>query len=190
MINAAGDFDFLILPGRNNSGADHWLSHWCRVFANSSRVLQDDWHKPDPQAWIGRLDAAVQTAPRRVVLLAHSLAVATTVKWAVAATSAQTGKVACAFLVAPTNVEDPDPSFDLVRPFAPLPLERLPFPALVVASRTDPRVTFDQAASFAAAWGAELADAGDLGHMGSEMRLGLWPTGLLLLGRLLERARV
>ena len=121
MINAAGDFDFLILPGRNNSGADHWLSHWCRVFANSSRVLQDDWHKPDPQAWIGRLDAAVHTAPRRVVVLAHSLAVATTVKWAVAATSAQTGKVACAFLVAPTNVEDPDPSFDLVRPFAPLP---------------------------------------------------------------------
>ena len=137
MIDAAGDFDFLVLPGRNNSGADHWLSHWCRAFPNSSRVLQADWHQPDPQAWIGRLDAAVQAAPRRVVLLAHSLAVATTVKWAVAAASAQTGKVAGAFLVAPTNVEDPDPSFDLVRPFAPMPLQRLPFPALVVASRTD-----------------------------------------------------
>jgi len=190
MIDAAGDFDFLIVPGRGNSGPDHWLSHWCAAFPNSSRVLQDEWHRPDPRAWIARLDAAVQAAPRRVVLLAHSLAVAATVKWAAAATDAQAGKVAGALLVAPTNVEDPDPAFDLVRPFAPMPLQPLPFPTLVVASRTDPRVTFERAANFAAAWGAELADAGDLGHMGSDARLGVWPTGLLLLGRLLERARV
>ncbi|CAH2399808.1 alpha/beta hydrolase [Mesorhizobium escarrei] len=78
----------------------------------------------------------------------------------------------------------------LVRPFAPMPLKRLPFPTLVVASPTDPRVTFDQATAFAAAWGADLADAGDLGHMGNETHLGLWPAGLLMLGRLLEKARL
>lgn len=190
MIDAAGDFDFLALPGRGNSGPDHWISHWCRVFPNSSRVLQADWDKPDPRDWIGRVDAAIAAAPRRVVILAHSLSVATTVKWAAAATKAQTDKVAGAFLVAPTNVEDPDPSFDLVRPFAPMPLQPLPFPALVVASRNDPRVTLDKATTFAAAWGADLADSGDLGHMGNEMALGLWPTGLLLLGRLLGRAQL
>ncbi|MGE0281046.1 MAG: RBBP9/YdeN family alpha/beta hydrolase [Rhizobiaceae bacterium] len=190
MISTAPGFDFLAIPGRGNSGPDHWISHWCRVFPNSSRLLQADWHKPDPANWIGRVDAAVQQAPRRVVILAHSLSVATIVKWAVQAEDEMLQKVAAAFLVAPTNVEDPDAAFDTVRPFAPMPLQRLPFPALVVASRTDPRVAFDKATEFAAAWGAELADAGDLGHMGNEARLGLWPDGLLLLGRLLARANL
>lgn len=185
-----GDFDFLSLPGRGNSGPDHWNSHWCQAFPNSSRVLQANWDKPDPVDWIARVDAAITQAPRRVVILAHSLAVATTVKWAANATPEQIKKVAAAFLVAPTNVEDPDPSFDLVRPFAPMPLKKLPFPALIVASRNDPRVTFDKAAFFAQAWGAPLADAGELGHMGNEARLGVWPAGLLLLGRLLEQAKL
>jgi predicted alpha/beta hydrolase family esterase len=190
MLQISGDFDFLSLPGRGNSGPDHWNSHWCQVFPNSSRVLQSNWDKPDPIDWIARVDAAIKQAPRRVVILAHSLAVATTVKWATSVTPQQTGKVAAAFLVAPTNVEDPDPSFDLVRPFAPMSLKKLPFPALVVASRNDPRVTFEKARLFAEAWGATLADAGELGHMGNEARLGVWPSGLLLLGRLLEQAKL
>ena len=190
MITIAGDFDFLALPGRGNSGPQHWMSHWCRAFPNSSRVLQQNWDTPDPKDWIARVDAAIAGAPRKVVILAHSLSVATTVKWATGAGEVQRAKVAAAFLVAATNVEDPDPSFDLVRPFAPMPLEPLPFPALVVASRTDPRVTFDKAQAFARAWGADIADAGNLGHMGNEQALGLWPDGLLLLGRLLAKAGV
>jgi predicted alpha/beta hydrolase family esterase len=190
MIKADGDFDFLAVPGRGNSKSDHWMSHWCRAFPNSSRVLQANWDKPEPEAWIAQLDAAVSIAPRRIVLLAHSLAVATTVKWAAQASEDQRSKVVAAFLVAASNVEDPDPSFDLIRPFAPMPRGRLPFPALLVASRSDPRVTFEKAQEFAAAWGADFADAGDLGHMGNEAKLGLWPAGLLLLGRLLQKARV
>ncbi len=190
MIAARGDFDFLAVPGRGNAGADHWMSHWCRAFPNSSRVLQENWEKPEPQSWIAQLDGAVALAPRPVVLLAHSLAVATTVKWAVGASQGRLGRVRAAFLVAASNVEDPDPSFDLIRPFAPMPLARLPFPAMVVASSTDPRVGFDKARAFANAWGADFADAGDLGHMGNEAKLGLWPDGLVLLGRLLARAGV
>lgn len=190
MIKAAGDFDFLMLPGRGNSGADHWMSHWCRTFQNSSRVLQKEWERPQPADWIASLDQAVAAAPRRVVLLAHSLAVATVVKWTSSASHTQKARVAGAFLVAATDIGNPDPSFELVRPFAPMPLEKLPFPALVVASRSDPRVAFDKAQEFAAAWGAGFADAGDLGHMGNEARLGIWPDGLVLLGRLLSMAGV
>ncbi|KQZ13136.1 alpha/beta hydrolase [Mesorhizobium sp. Root554] len=190
MVPEAGDFDFLALPGRGNSGPDHWMSHWCRAFPNSSRVLQAEWDRPDPRHWIARVDAAIAAAPRRVVILAHSLSVATTVKWAAEADEDRVDKVAAAFLVAPTNIEDPDPSFDLVRPFAPMPLAPLPFPALVVASRTDPRVTFSKAHEFASAWECAVADAGELGHMGNEAKLGVWPEGLLMLGRLLEQARL
>jgi uncharacterized protein len=188
MIKADGDFDFLAVPGRGNSNRDHWISHWCSAFPNSSRVLQANWDRPEPSAWIGQLDAAVSIAPRRAVLLAHSVAVATTVKWAAEARESQIAKVAAAFLVAPSNVEDPDPAFDLIRPFAPMPLKPLPFSALVVGSRTDPRVTFEKAQEFAAAWEADFADAGNLGHMGNEAKLGSWPDGLLMLGRLLQKA--
>ena len=180
-------FDFLVVPGRENSPEAHWQSHWLGAFPNSTRLLQDRWGKPDADAWTGRLNEAVETAPRRVVLIGHSVGVATIVRWTASAPPKLTSKVAGAFLAAPTNVDDPDPSFDVVRGFGPMPMGRLPYPALVVASQDDPRVTLAQARIFAEAWGADFADVGELGHIGSTARLGLWPAGLLLLGGLLAR---
>ncbi|MDB5562395.1 MAG: serine hydrolase family protein [Hyphomicrobiales bacterium] len=182
-------FDFLILPGRGNANAGHWQSHWLAAFPNSSRILQASWDQPDPVDWIARIDSAVALAPRKVVFVAHSLATAAVVKWAAEATAERHAKIAGAFLVATTDVSNPDPAFDLVRPFAPVPLQPLPFPALVVASRNDPRVTPERSREFAAAWRADFADVGELGHMGADAGLGIWPTGLLLLGRLLAKAR-
>ena len=184
----SNSFDFLVLPGRGNSGVDHWQTHWLGVLPNASRVLQADWDAPLPNDWIRRVDSAVASAPRPVVLIAHSLATITAVKWAADASPDRLAKVRAAFLVATTDVEDPDPSFDVVRPFAPVPLKRLPFPALVVASRNDPRVSVARSRVFAEAWGADFADVGERGHMGSGDRLALWPEGLLLLGRLLGKA--
>lgn len=180
-------FDFLVVPGRENAPAVHWQSHWLGAFANSSRLIQLDWSRPEVGAWTSRLDAAVAAAPRRVVLIGHSVGVATILRWTQQASQPQVAKVAGAFLAAPTNVEDPDPSFDVVRSFAPMPLSRLPYPALVVASRDDPRVKMARAREFAQAWGADFADIGEAGHIGSAAGLGMWPTGLLLLGGLLAR---
>lgn len=179
--------DFLVVPGRDNAPPEHWQSHWLAALPNSSRVLQADWSRPDAPAWTRQLDAAVSSAPRRVVLVGHSAGVATIIRWTTDAPAERQAKVAAAFLAAPTNVDDPDPSFDLLRSFAPMPLRPLPFPALVAASRNDPRVTFAQARAFAEAWGADFADVGDAGHIGSTAGLGLWPAGLLLLGGLLGR---
>ena len=181
------DIDVLLVPGRGNSNEFHWMSAWAAAIPNASRVLQGEWDAPQPDDWIGRLDAAIRTTPRRCVLVGHSLAVATIVKWADAAPAADLAKVAAVLLVSPTNVEDPDPSFDTVRPFAPMPMNRLPFPAMVLASRDDPRVSFARATRCAAAWGAELVDVGELGHIGNLQRLGIWPEGLIHLGRLLDR---
>lgn len=179
--------DFLVVPGRENAPAEHWQSHWLGALPNSSRVLQADWGSPDVAAWTGQLDAAVAIAPRRVVLIGHSVAVATIIRWTAAAAPERLAKVAAAFLAAPTNVDDPDPSFDIVRSFAPMPLGKLPFPTLVAASQDDPRVAMPKARAFAEAWGADFADVGALGHIGSAARLGLWPAGLLLLGGLLAK---
>ncbi|MFZ1106903.1 MAG: alpha/beta hydrolase [Rhodomicrobium sp.] len=188
MTLALSGFDFLVLPGRNNSTASHWQSLWLGLLPNSSRVLQADWERPDPQDWLRRVDAAVTSAPRKTVLIAHSLSTIAAVKWAGAASRENRAKVAAVFLAAPTDVENLDPSFDFVRQFAPIPQSPLPFPALVAASRNDPRVTFERARQFAQAWEARLADVGELGHIGNEANLGIWPLGLLLLGQLLKTA--
>lgn len=180
-------FDFLVVPGRENAPAEHWQSHWLGAFPNSSRLIQAEWSRPEAGAWTARLDAAVEAAPRKVVLVAHSVGVATVVRWTAARPALARAKVAAAFLAAPTNVDDPDPSFDIVRSFGPMPLSPLPYPALVLASRDDPRVRPTQARAFAEAWGADLADVGELGHIGSAARLGLWPAGLVLLGGLLAQ---
>lgn len=188
MAIAPNSFDVLVLPGRGNSGVDHWQTHWLGVLPNASRVLQAGWDAPDPDDWVRRVGSAIALAPRPVVLVAHSLATITAVKWAADAPPEQLAKLRAAFLVATTDVENPDPSFDLVRPFAPVPRKRLPFPTLVVASRNDPRVSVARSQEFAAAWGADWVDVGERGHMGSADRLALWPEGLLLLGRLLGKA--
>lgn len=69
--------------------------------------------------------------------------------------------------------------------FAPMVLDPLPFPAMVLASRNDPYVAFDRARTFATAWQATLIDMGQSGHMGNTASLALWPEGLVHLGAFL-----
>ncbi len=182
--------DFLLLPGRGNSNGDHWIAHWAGALPNSSRVLQRDWHRPTPEDWIPRLDAAIAASPRRVVLIAHSVAVAMVVRWADAASSNHLERVAAALLVCPSDVEDTDPAFDTIRTFAPMPRRALPFPTLVLASSDDPRVTTDRARGFAKDWLADFLDVGPRGHLGNVARPGLWPEGLVHLGQILSKVTI
>ena len=182
MIPSCEAFDFLLLPGLGNSGVDHWQSHWSMAFPNTSRVLQDDWDTPRLADWLARLDNAVAQGMRPAVLIAHSLGVALAVQWL--ATRAP-GRVKAALLVAPSDVESADHTPNEVRNFAPLPRAALPVPSTVIASSND--VTLARAGAFAASWESGFCDVGELGHLNGASRLGLWPQGLVLLGRLLNR---
>ncbi len=184
IFDPARAFDFLILPGLGNSGVDHWQSHWSMAFPNATRVLQDNWDAPEPAAWLARLDTAIAGGVRPAVLIAHSLGTVLSAHWAA---RGKPGRVKAAFLVAPSDVESPAHTPDEVRSFAPMPRLRFPVPALVMASQNDPYVTLERANVFAADWGAEVCNAGELGHINSASRLGLWPQGLLQLGRLLAK---
>lgn len=190
MVLALDTVDFLLLPGRGNSNRDHWISHWAGALPNSSRVLQKDWDHPTPDDWVPRLDAAIAASPRPVVLIAHSVAVAMVVTWADAARDDRLARVKGALLVCPSDVENPDSAFDAIRPFAPMPRRPLPFPAMVLASSDDPRVTPDRARSFAEDWDADFLEVGPLGHLGNVARPGLWPEGLVHLGQLLSKVPV
>ncbi len=185
MRDATNDFDFLVLPGLGNSGVDHWQSFWCLAFRNATRVIQDDWDNPRPEAWLKNLDAAIDGGTRPAVLICHSLSCSLAAHWA---TRGNACRVKAAFLVAPSDVERPEHTPESVRRFAPMPLKAFPAPSLVVASTDDPFVNVERAKVFAKAWGSDYSEIPALGHINSATKLGFWPQGLLLLGQLLARA--
>ncbi len=171
----------LTVPGLWNSGPRHWQSHWeAAAPGEVVRVQQRDWDTPARVEWVATVEAAVAAAGPRVVLAGHSLGCATLAFWAL-----QTRlTVAGLLLVAPSDTEAPGYPAGPTG-FSPMPLARLPFRSIVVASTDDPYVTLARARTFAAAWGAELADAGAGGHLNSDSNLGLWPWGRALAARLM-----
>ncbi|MEZ5840588.1 MAG: alpha/beta hydrolase [Hyphomicrobiales bacterium] len=180
----AADADLLIIPGLSNSGPDHWQSRWQARLSTARRVEQTDWEAPECGAWTATIAAAVAEATRPVVLIAHSLGVMAVAQ---AAANLSPDKVRAAFLVAPADVEDEQRTPDLIRSFAPVPLDPLPFPSVLVASRNDPYCTFSRAEDFGYAWGSLFIDAGDAGHINSDAGFGPWPEGSLVFARLLAR---
>ncbi len=170
----------LILPGYNNSGPQHWQSHWERSLPGALRVQQHDWDFPDVDAWVAALDAAISACIAPAVLVAHSLGVITVVHWAARARRPIQG----ALLVAPPDLDHPEvPSS--CRGFAPTPRQRLPFRSILVASRDDPYASFEYSEQMARDWGSRLEDAGRVGHINSASDLGEWPWGQSLLRELL-----
>ncbi|MCQ8782748.1 RBBP9/YdeN family alpha/beta hydrolase [Mangrovibrevibacter kandeliae] len=175
--------DILIIPGYKGSPADHWQTRWESRLSTARRVEQAEWTKPVFEDWTASLVEAVNASTRPVVLVAHSLGVAT----AVQAVSRFERPVAGAFLVAP-----PDVANEAIRPrhlmtFGPYPRDPLPFPSLVVASRNDPFSSFEAAEDAAAAWGSLFVDAGESGHINGDSGHGPWPEGLLTFGKFMGR---
>jgi predicted alpha/beta hydrolase family esterase len=170
----------LIIPGLGGSGPDHWQSRWQARLTSAHRVEQADWDRPHRAGWIARLDEAVISATQPPILVAHSLSCALVACWA--ATCAR--RVHAALLVAPADVESDAYTPPEAHVFRPLPMTRLPFRTIVVASRDDPYVAFDRATAMAKAWGAELVDGGDAGHVHPASGYGEWPEGERLLARL------
>lgn len=171
------DATLLIVPGWQGSEPDHWQSRWQRALSSARRVQQADWNRPDREDWPRRVAAAVAAAEKPVVVVAHSLGVPTLMH---AAPLLLAGKVKGAFLVAPPDLDRPGLP-DVLAPFAPVPTDPLPFPSVLIASRSDPYCAFERAADFALDWGAALVDAGDAGHINPASGFGPWPEGSMRL---------
>jgi predicted alpha/beta hydrolase family esterase len=163
----------LILPGWQNSGPGHWQSLW-ETRHGYQRVEQHDWMQPLRGDWIARLEEVILESGEPVVLVAHSLGCILTAAWA--AHSRNTQRVKGALLVAPPDV-DREEVRQLLTSWAPVPLLRLPFPSVLIASSRDPYCRPDRAREFASAWSSELIDVGPLGHLNADSGLGDWPEG-------------
>ncbi|SNR68365.1 RBBP9/YdeN family alpha/beta hydrolase [Hymenobacter mucosus] len=168
----------LIVPGLGNSGPEHWQTYWAQHYGYP-RVQQGSWDQPVRADWVQNLEDAVAATGSDVVLVGHSLGCITIAHWA----STTRHRIKGALLVAPADVDRSDMPSEIVN-FAPIPLARLPFPSIVVASTTDEYVTLARAQELAEAWGSRFVNVGALGHINSESGLGLWPEGHVLLQEL------
>lgn len=169
------DTPVLVLPGFGSSGPGHWQTLWEARHPAWRRVDLGRWDAPQCEDWVRALDAAVQRCLTPPVLVAHSLACLLVAHWAGQSRVPITG----AFLVA---VPEPaSPSFPVAATgFVPVPMQRLDFPTLVVASANDSFGSVAHARCCAIAWGSRFVDVGELGHINADSGIGEWPEGYAL----------
>lgn len=165
--------DVLTLAGLWDSGPQHWQTHWEHRHPEFTRVRHRDYNSPQCHEWVLELDAAIAGCEGPPVLVAHSLGCVLAVQWA---RSGSALKAAGAFLVAPSDVEAPSYPID-ANEFKPMPLDKLPFPSIVVASSNDDYVTIERARQFATAWGSRFVEIGPAGHINGDSGYGEWPEG-------------
>jgi predicted alpha/beta hydrolase family esterase len=171
----------LVLPGYGDSGPEHWQSLWEAADPRLRRVQQADWFAPRLDAWLGVLDAAVTACAEPPVIVAHSLGCVLLAHWV----QREGRRVRSALLVAPADVDAIALVMDAVQSFVPVPLVRLPFPSVVVASDDDVYVTTVRAQAFARAWGSRFVGLSGAGHINTESGHGQWREGRALLDELL-----
>ena len=165
---------YLIIPGLGNSGEDHWQTHFENSGDNFRRIEQKEWDAPNCEDWIENINKVVgEYDPKNVVLVAHSLGCTAVAYWAKKHRTIIKG----AFLVAPSDIENPVYTFPATG-FTPIPLEKLPFPTLVIASLDDVWVSEKRAKFFAENWGSNLINIGNAGHINADAGFGDWPEGL------------
>jgi predicted alpha/beta hydrolase family esterase len=170
-----------ILPGLNNSGPQHWQTHWEEKYG-FIRINQSDWDTPVREDWINTIDETISKYPLdKVILIGHSLACSATVFWF----EKFRRKIKGALLVGPSDTEAPSYPPGTTG-FKPMPLTKLEFPSIVIASSNDDYVTLDRAKFFAGCWGSELINAGPVGHINSSSNLGSWEGGYEVLKKLMS----
>lgn len=177
------EIQLLILPGLGNSGEKHWQTFWHKKFKNSIRLVQDNWDEPIREEWIKRLNEEVSKLQNPTIFVAHSLAVSLVLHWA---ETNSNKNIIGALLVAPADVDSPEYTPDSIRNFSPMPIYKLPFPSIVVASENDPYASFERKQYFAEKWGSDFVNVGKKGHINSDSDLKYWEEGQVILQQLIE----
>ncbi len=167
----------LIVPGLDGSPAPHWQHWWAATDPKALMVDLSDLSQPSPAVWEIELAATILHHPG-CILVGHSLGA---VLIARILTKWPQVNVRAALLVAPAETR----GSDRIGQFGPIPERLLGVPARVVASRNDPWMSFGRAAHLAQAWGGDLVDLGNAGHINVASGFGPWARGKSLRDELL-----
>lgn len=185
-MNELEKVSVVIVPGLRDETPAHWQALLAQELPDVRSTPALGRANLDLDARIEAIEAAVSAATHPVVLVAHSGGCIATVHWA----SRTRLKLRGALLATPPALRRPlGPEYPSLSAFAqagwlPMPLQRLPFPCVVGASRNDPLAEFTEAADLALAWGAKLVDLGAVGHLNPASGYGPWPGAHALIRRL------
>ncbi len=169
---------YFTLPGYGGSSAEHWQSYFEAKLPNCERIEQANWDGPDRESWVNNVEAKISGCEdKEIILIAHSLGCITTAHWV----KQFQKKVKAALLVAPPDLENQDHGFTS---FTPTPLEKLPFPTILVASDNDPWCAKKQSEFLAGKWGSRLVVLEQAGHINADAGFGQWDAGLKLVEEL------
>ena len=181
----------LFVPGLRDHVAEHWQTLLAAEIRGSVTVEPLTEGRLSRAARVRALDDALSRIDGDVILAAHSAGALMVANWALSPTRTVRG----ALLVTPADVENPlppgYPAFQDLKDhgWMPIPRQRLPFRTIVVASQNDPLAQFEKVAGLARAWGAELHDAGEVGHLNPAAGFGPWPDALPLLEQLAAQSK-
>ena len=166
----------LIVPGLHGSGPNHWQTWWQQKDRNSIRVEQGEWHQPNLDRWATNLRHAVDESLDDVWIVAHSFGCLASILVA----EQRPDKIKGMFLVAPASPE----KFSVTDR---IPKRILPIATVLVASRSDPWLPYQDAKWLAHLLGSQLVDLGDAGHINGESGFGAWQEGFNLFGEFSRR---
>ena len=170
-----------MFPRLGGAGTGDWPSRWKAKLSTARLVAPPDAGAAEREAWTGAIANAVAAAERPVLFVGHGLGAAAV---ATAAFTLGGADVRGAFLVAPPDGAELE---RVAGPDWPLPRAPLPWPAVIVASRSDPAADYDALAALAADWSAELIDAGAAGGLDADSGHGPWPEGLMRLAGFIKK---
>jgi predicted alpha/beta hydrolase family esterase len=166
--------NYLILPGFGNSGDNHWQTFFETQLDNCKRIEQLSWDNPIMSDWIENINIKVSGYNREnLIVITHSLGGIALAHCAVKYPTLIKG----ALIVAPPDIEFPCIKLPLDT-FLPIPVNKLPFPSLIIASTNDPWATIERTQLFANNWGSEVRFIGNAGHINADSGHFQWFEGI------------
>jgi len=176
----------LIVPGLRDHVEQHWQTLLEKELPRVVTVPAMGRADLDCAAKIAAIERAAQSVHGPLVVVAHSGGVVMLAHWAQVTQRPVQG----ALLATPPDFESPMPegypTLDALRAggWLPVPRGRFPFPSIVAASRNDPLASFERVAALAQAWGSQLVDLGEVGHLNPASGFGPWPDARRLIEQL------
>lgn len=175
----------VFVAGYKNSTAGHWQREWFNQTENSYWVEQSNWDEPDCAEWVAALQAQLSSIKGPIIIVTHSLGGCTLTEWS----KTFSANIVGAFIVAPPDVHCA--YFPKIITGYQQPLTTtLPFTTTLVASTDDPYASLASAQLMAEAWGSELVNVGELGHINVESNLGDWPQGKALYAQFINSLNI
>lgn len=191
-MTLAGGLTVVIVPGLRGHVDDHWQTILATRIAGTRTVPPSSDSSLSLDERLAALDETLATVSGRIILVAHSAGVLTTVHWA--QRHPDTERIAGALLATPPNFDTPlpagYPSPDTLAElgWTPTPRGPLPFSSVVAASLNDPLAEYADVTRLADSWGSRLVNLGEVGHLNPASGYGEWPAAIELIEELAAAA--